>query len=615
MSGLADGTSAPPFAPGATLRLRPAPSVGPGGSSSVTVQSTAATSSWRVFVIGAVAVLAVAVGVVAGWFLLNARSAVAGSAAHYVPAGAPFFLQLRVEPSAQQDADLRELLGRFPPIEGIDLSRPLHEQLVARLDAALADEAVDVRWETDVAPWFDGQLAVAVTEIRVEAMTSPGDDAGTMETPGVVIMLGVTHRAAAEAAIGRLLAAAGPEVGQLAEETHEGTAIYSSDRPEAGAYALTDDQLLLAENADPLRDALSTRAGAAATLADGDEIARLTAKLPFDWLAYGVYDFTELMAAAFRQGSAADPAMAEAFGRLMESQPLRAAFAVSVTGDRILADAVSQPPSGPFAVENAERGLAAQIPADALYYTEAGNIGRMLTAVIGPMKEAIAAEPEASEQLQTFETALGADVEELVDWIGDGAVVAGWNGSAPYLGALLVPTDADAAERRLGQLASFAALAAMDGTSGISVEETTVAGASLTTIRWSDPNGAAAAPFGAPSSVVVEYTVDDDRAIVGVGEGFVRAVLELDPPDSLAGVPRFAGLMDELGGTPSAGMAWWDLAGTVDVVEGALGPTLDALNGDEGVNLLSWLEPLDRVGGVSRLEDGLLVQRTVILFE
>ena len=90
-------------------------------------------------------------------------------------------------------------------------------------------------------------------------------------------------------------------------------------------------------------------------------------------------------------------------------------MAFSAAGDRLLMDAASEPPTGPLAVANADRGLAADVPGDALYYSEAGNLGAAWAAVIEPIKQALAATPEGAEQIQTMEAALGA-ISRLVRW-------------------------------------------------------------------------------------------------------------------------------------------------------------------------------------------------------
>ncbi len=584
---------------------------------SVTIRPNAGTSAWRIAVIGLVAVLAVGIGIAAGSFLLTTRTLALGSGAAYVPADAPFFAEVRLEPSGAQDAALREVLAHFPPIEDLDLERPLHEQLTERLDELLAAEGVEVSWAGDVAPWFDGRVAMALTDLPLGAMEVPADPMAVPPVPPFVVMLGVSDAAAAADGIGRILGHAGEAAPTFAESEHLGFTIRSADNGE-GAYTLTDDQLVLASDADGVRAALDTHAAGNGTLAEMAEITRLTDALPDDWLAFVTYDMTELMAQALTQGQSEDPAMAAAFESLMEHQSLRGAMAFSAAGDRLLLDAATDPPTGPFAVANADRGLADEVPGDTLYYSEAGNIGAALAAVIEPIKQAVAATPEGAEQLGMVEAALGADLEDLVSWIGDGATVIGYDGSQPYGGLVLVPNDAEAAQRRLTQIGTFASLGALDPQSGITVEEQEVDGVTVTTIRWEAPDaGMEMFAVPVPGGVVVEYALTDDRVLIGVGDAFVRRVLELAEANSLASEPRYADAVAGLGGAENTAVAWLDFAGTREALEAALGPMLGAGDTDgiyEGV-VRPWLLPLDRLVTVTRLEGDVLVQRAALLVE
>ena len=584
---------------------------------SATVRTNAGMPAWRIAVIGIVGLLAVGIGIAVGSFLLTARAAAVGSGAAYVPASAPFYVELRLEPSVAQDAALREMLGRFPAIEGVDLEQPLYAQMVERLDEVLATEAAGVSWAADVAPWFDGHIAVAVTDLPASAMEMPADPMAVPEVPPAIFLLGVNDAVAAEAGIGRLLAHAGAAGLTFSETQHAGVTIHSAEGPQGGAYALTDDQLVIGSDADVVATALDTHAAGTGTLAEVAEMTRLTEALPSDWLFFMTYDMTDLMAAALAQGASASPEIAAAFESLLEHQPLRGAMAVSASGDRLLLDMASDPPTGPFAAENSERGLADEVPADTLYYSEAANLGAALAAAIEPIKQAVSTTPDGEDQIRTAEGAIGSDLEELVSWIDDGAIAIGYDGSQPYGGMVLVPNDVAAAERRLGQLATFAGLGALDPSSGITVEEEVVDGVTVTSIRWEDPNADPASTLPTPTSVVVEYAVTDDRALIGIGDLFVRRVLALDAADSLASQPRYAEAVDQLGGSENAGVAWIDLSGTREAVEAALGPMIGA--GDPQnvyeTEIRPWLLPLDRMVSVSRLEGDVLVVRAALLVE
>jgi hypothetical protein len=565
---------------------------------SMSVSASTSLRPWRVITVAVVATLALGIGVTLGSFLLTARASTLGSAAGYVPAAAPFYVEMRVEPSAAQDAALREVLGHFPPIEGLDLDRPLIEQIAEHLDEAFAAEGAEVSWSEDIEPWFDGRIAVAVLDVPVAA-----DPASMMAaTPPALIMAGVADSDAAEASIARLLEQA--ETPAFTESEHAGVTIRSSDD---GAYALTDDQLIVGTDADAVAAALDTHEASDDSLAAADR-APLSPSLPDDWLAFVSYDLTDVLAHALAAAEADDPDSAALLGNLLEHQSLRGSMAFTAAGDRLVLDAISSAPTGPFEVTNADRGLADEVPGDALYYSEAGDIGTSMAAVIAQVKEAAAQAPDAQTAIQTAESALGADLEELVEWIDDGALAAGWADGAAYGGLVLVPTDVDVAQRRLDQLATFAGLAALDPSMGISVDEEDVDGTTVTTIRWEAPADTRTEMFGMPGAVAIQYAVTDDRVLVGVGEDFVARALGLDPTDSLEASDRFTTAVAEMGGPEGASITWLDLAGTFDAVEAAAGPMT---MGEIG----PWLEPLDQLVSVTRRDGDVLIQRAALLVD
>jgi len=568
----------------------------------------------RFLVIGLVAVLAVGIGTAVGIFLLNSRVGGAGAAATYVTADAPMYVEVRLDPSAGQDTALRELLGRFPAIEGLDLDRPLYDQLGEMIDEQLAgQDEVPLTWADDIEPWFDGRVAFAVTDLRLETMDRPSDRMAMPELPGMLAVIGVTDAAAARATIDRLV---GEADAPFDESEHRGVTIFS--HAEAGAYAVTDDAILVAPDAAAITAALDTHADPDAGLAATDQLEAAIDALPSGWLAFSAFDFSGVMAAAFDEAAVGESAAAvAAMQALIEHQPMRGAMAVTAQGDRIAIDGVSDAPTGPFAVENADRGLASEVPADALYYVESGNIGEALGAVLEAVKEAAATDPEAAEQIAMAEAALGAELPELVAWIDDGAIAAGWDAAAPWAGVILVPSDVDAADRRLAQLATFASLAGLDPSSGVSVTESEIAGQQVTTIRWSGPDDAEALGMPVGDGIAIQYTVTEDRAIIGIGDAFIRRVLELDGADSLAADPRYAATIEELGGTANAGVAWLDLAATREAAMAAIAPMIGFIDpdGQLAASVEPWLLPLDRFASVTVLDGDVVVQRAALFVE
>ena len=565
----------------------------------ISTTRTSALAGWRLAAFGAVGALAVGAGVVAGTFLLSSRAAL-GAGAAYVPADAAFYFEARIQPSDAQDAALREFLGRFPPIEGLDLDRPLADQLAERVDEMLGAQGAPFSWAEDIAPWFDGHVAMAVTDVSLDETMGVGG------IPSAVVLFGVADAAAANAAIERIASESGAPAFTTSE--HAGVTVHAASSGDMGAYAITDDQVIVGSDVAAVTTSLDAHANSSSSLASASDTARLAASLPSDWLAFAAWDATDLVAQALDAAAAGEAEMTDPMRELLEDQSLRGAMAISAGGDRIALDVATDPPSGAFTTENSDRGLADEVPGDVIVYTDAANVGAALAGVVGPIKDAALESPEGAEQIGMIEAALGADLEELVSWIGDAAIVAGITEDAPYAGILAVPDDMDAAERRLDQLTSFAGLAALDPASGITVGSEEVGDVTVTTIGWTGAADLGAGLPVEPGAVTVELAVTGDRVLIGIGDAFVRPMLNLSGGNTLADQARFTDAVGELGGANNAGVTWVDLAGLQAAVTEMLGPMMPVPDGAD-----DWLGPLDAFVSVTRLDGDVLVQRSALL--
>jgi hypothetical protein len=588
------------------------------GETVTATQTSTSAPAWRVAVIGIVAALAVGIGIAAGAFLMGARSAAIGSGASYVPATAPIYFEVRLEPSEAQDAALREFLGRFPEIEGVDLSQPLYSQLTEMLDEQIAVSGTDFSWSADVDPWFDGRVGVALLEFPAAALDPAMSDPDTLGSPSAVVLVAITDPAAAQSSLDRILAESEVPV-TFTEQEHAGVTI-QVDESSGMAYALTDDQLLFATSADDIEAALDAHANSSTTLSEAGSITALTDGLPDEWLAFGIYDLTDVLASAIEGPAAASPG-ADVMRDLLAGQPMRGAMALTVGGDRVSLPMVSDAPTGAFTVTNADRGLADEVPGDALYYAEGGNVGESLSGVVRALKEALASVPDTAGQLEMVEAALGGDIEEQVAWIGDLATVGGYDGEQPWGGAIIVPTDMEQARRAMDRLSTFAGLATLDPSIGITVEQRDVEGVEITSVRWRDPNAAApttpesSRPLPFTPEVVVEWAVTDDRVVLGVGDRFVERALGQDAAGSLAETAGYIDALADLGGPSNAGVTWIDLRGLRLSLETAFGEMDPSGMEVYQTDIAPWLEPLDRFVSVVRVEGDLLLTDAVLLVD
>lgn len=578
-----------------------------------TASAAAPRPRWTVAVVAAVAVLAVAMGGVAGAFLVSGRAAGAGAgaAASYVPADAVMYMELRLDLPGDQREMLRQVLDRFEPI---DTDTLLGARLGDWLDDKLATSTdPHVSYGADIAPWFSGQLAMSMNDYPSTA------DPAHMTFPETVAFLGVRDAAAARAFADRMRGEAQQRGATFTAEQHRGVDVWSLavDESQNGsmpamtpgfAYAVSDDQLVLGTGNAAVSHALDLHAGASASLAQRDELQRLAARLPADRVGFGWFDATSIIQQVRADADKLDPAMGQMLDELTSSTSPVGVAAARFEDDRLTFETVGDAPRGAFALENRDRGLARWVPSDAIYFSDAPNLGRTLTQVVAGLETGLSTAGVSKQTLDQVESALGGDLESFVSWIGDGALVAGWDGEQPYGGLVLVPTDVAAARQRLGQLAALGRLGSGQPGSPISVSDETVEGVTVTTFRYQQPPGGFDS-FGLPGAAL-QYAVTDERVLIGFGDRFVGRVLGLPESQSLAASPRYQQAIASVGGTSNAGSSFIDLAGLRAAVEKAI-PAEAAAPYEKMAQ--PYLAPLDYLASVTRLDGSVADTRAALV--
>jgi hypothetical protein len=212
---------------------------------------------------------------------------------------------------------------------------------------------------------------------------------------------------------------------------------------------------------------------------------------------------------------------------------------------------------------------------------------------------------QALDSLGQLEAALGGSLDELFSWIGGGAVATGWDGEQPWAGIVLEVNDPDAAAERLRQLGNLLNLAAMDPAAEVRITTETVAGAEVTSIRFTTTQPAMGHDAGEVDAVI-QYAMDDEHVLIGVGDRFVGRALQLAPGESLADDARFTDALERFGGGDNAGALFLDLAALRETVEAEAGDTLPA---DYATEVQPYLAPLDLLAGVTRVEGDAVVTR------
>jgi hypothetical protein len=567
----------------------------------------------RLAIIGAVVVLAVAIGLVLGLTVLQSRGETSlGPSAAYVPGDAVIYMEARLDLPAGQRESLRAILERFPTL---DPDQVLGEALADTLDDALASSPFT--YSGDVAPWFDGRLAVTLLDYPLNT------DAAMLQLPATAALLGVRDASAAAVFTDKLRSEASASGSSFTPSDHAGTTIWTlrvdtpTSMPMGGfgfAYALTDDQLLLANGSSTVEMLLDVHAGTGDSLAERDELSDLTEHLPAEWAGIVTMDMAAMLESTRAQLEASSPELADALEIYLGAIPSLMAATIGFENDAVRLDGVSTMPGGDLAPSNGQRNLAASVPQDAILFADGANVGSGLAKAITGLRASLAALPDsgmASDQLAQVEAALGADLEDFVSWIGSGAMAAGWDGEQAWFGLVLEAADASTAAQRLGQLRALVELAAMDPSAQVEVTTETVGEVEVTSITVAGTSMGGAVPF---TDLVVQYALSGDTALIGFGDRFVGRAVEVASGESLADSDRFQDAVGRFGGTDNAGAFFLDLTALREAAEAAV-PDWDAAAMTSYANdVRPNLEPLDYFAGVTRVEGEVVVARYGLVF-
>ncbi len=561
----------------------------------------AARPRWLIAAVVAVVALAVLIGVIAGTTLNTRRTGGAASAAAgYVPADATMYYELRLDLPGDQRANFETLLGYFPAEAKTML---LEGGLDTLLDEASSPDPSGLHYTTDVKPWFDGSLAVAM--IGYPQISPSGQMTSTM--PDMLVFAGVKDPAA-RAAIDRVRTASG--LSDLTRTSHDGFTIWSLSAGQtyaAGmgfAWTVTNDEVVMGTSSDLVAGALDVHAGSQPSLSDRSEFKDGLARLPSDRVAVFSMDSAKIFEQLQSAMASAEPSAGPLFDAMTANAGTFLVGSARIEGDRLVMDESTKLAST-STVENHDTKLAEAAPGDAFLFATASNVGSGLAASIDSLMQAVGSSGPA-DQLGQMQSILGGDISSFVSWIGDAAVVAGEDGNQPYAGLIITPTDAHEASVRLLQLQGLLQLGASSGGPKVTVTDEDHGATRITTLTFDLPATFADVPSALSWATTIQYAVTDTRVVIGTGTSFVARVLDMSQGDSLASQARFSSAMTAVGGASNTGMTWLDLAGIRTAVEGATGTALP-----QGVD--QWVAPFDYLAAANRVDSGRLEAHAVLV--
>jgi len=210
-------------------------------------------------------------------------------------------------------------------------------------------------------------------------------------------------------------------------------------------------------------------------------------------------------------------------------------------------------------------------------------------------------DPASADTLKQIDstTALFGGLEGLVGWIGDTDIVVTRDGEVVSGGIVVAPIDKAAAARLLASIKGLIALAGAG--QGLTTTDQAYAGTTITSIDLSGliaknlPAGGQTLPTGTPTTIA--YAESSDIVVIGVGDVYVKAILDVKPGSSLADGARYKGLIDRVGSKNTSSF-YVDVASARDAAE-AFAAKLPVDLGTYRSEYRPYLLPVDAIVGAT----------------
>ena len=532
---------------------------------------------WLVAIVGVLLVVASSAAIVS---LAAGGSPVTSVAMGYVPTTTISYSEARLDLPGDQKQKLGEFLkAAFP---GFDDQSQLDVKLDELLDR-LTKSATDGKhsWSTEIAPWFGGQVGVAMDPPDLNTLTQVTSVTGTVSSDGTVtntaattpgmnkmatlsnglVVVTIKDRAKAEAWLATVL-----DQTSTNKSTYNGADLFVDADAHGGrpvAIAVTD-KVILCGSEEAVKAAVDTNGSG--TFASQDDVKAALATIQGDNVGFSVVRTKASIEASLQMVERAAPGTlgkTQIDDTLVGMIPAWQAQTVRFENDALSFSSASPPWAIGYDASNRASALTSHVPANSVGYAEVRDAGKALSAVLGKLRDL----PETKEAFQTFDEAIAVvgGFDAVFGWWGDAAIdVAPVENGAIGLGIVVKPTDAAAASRFFTTLKADIQLAGQSA--GLVVRDEDHNGTTITTLDLSGVPGMSPKDLPSGYKAEISWAVNQDIAVIGYGYDFVEAVLDAGPGHSLADDARFKSLVDRVG-AENTGLAFVDVAGIRRLLE------------------------------------------------
>jgi hypothetical protein len=543
------------------------------------------------------------VGVVLGAALILLGGSSPSTLAGWAPKDSVVFADVRLDLPGDQRQKLGQVLSKFPGFADQSTLDAKLSDVFDRIVRSASNGAQD--YSTKIKPWFGGELAIAARPYPKSPVGSPAPTASggshlAAESRGVGILT-VTDPAKAKA---WFVSTLGDQ--PHATDTHSGVDLIVGGQPATWAMAIVGGRAMLVGDVDSVKAAIDTQGTSG--LATSTRFGSAQAQLHGDSLGTFYVDEAALAEFAAKAGSgatspgASSPASSSPSGssllQLLSGRiPDWAVGQLRAESDAVVVETVMPHVSTGPQRQNRLSNVASHLPLSTIAVLDAHDVGPRVLDIVDAYRK----DPASADTLKQIDstTALFGGLEGLVGWIGDTDVVVTRDGEVLSGGIVVAPTDKAAATRLLASIKGLVALAGAG--QGLATTDQAYAGTTITSIDLSGliaknlPAGGQTLPTGTPTTIA--YAESSDIVVIGVGDVFVKAVLDVKPGSSLADGARYKGLIDRVG-SKNASSFYVDVASARDAAE-AFAAKLPVDLGTYRSEYRPYLVPIDAIVGAT----------------
>ncbi len=550
--------------------------------------------------LAAVATAVVLAGSALGFAVLSSAKSTS-AVLPWAPAGAIVYAEVRADMPGDQRANLLASLSKFPGFADQTSFDAKADDGLDRLVKRLTDNKHD--FSTEIKPWFGGQLGYSM-------------EIADPSAPGVLVVASVSDPVKAATWLTSVTPAGASHETVGGINLTEGTLTGSDFGPGSTSYAYgLDGSVILAGTTAEVKAAISR--GGSGGLADNAGFKAASAALGGDNLGNLYVDlksYLKLITAAETKmlsqvgdqlgGSAPKVAPMPTFNDALV--PGWIAMRVRAESDHLVLDEAVPVIAGAPVQTGRKSVLAASLPADTVFQYDLHDVGSQVQHALTQL-ESQPGGPTAA-QVDNIAKYVGG-VDKAVGWLGD-TDVAILHDASGFSGGLVAQTnDATASANLFTELKNLASLGGSQA--GITMRTESYHDQTITIFEGNlDGNGTLAPGAAMPAEQVsIAVAQTKDLVIVGVGDGFVKAVLDTKSGSSLADQPGYQRAID-LAGSSAASQGYIDLTAVRTAVESMAAGSSDLKAYDS--DLKPFLEPFQSIAW-SQSSDGNLSTGRIVL--